>query len=335
MRPSVNAVLLWMVFLLIVHPLFAQDKKTVLQDSLNTSLKTNDANYLKDTSVLKKDTLKKSAITDSTDNTPPPRSHFQANLTFESNDVYLGRQDSSAIPLLTPEISYLFKSGFEIDFNVGVNVAAPAWMVNSWTLDGSYSFNPGNYSGQATLSWFNYSLNSGSPQASQKGSLAYDNSYNFGFIQPELTLTWTFADMPDYQATFALQHEFDFLENGNLSISPTATMNASTQNFYNSYYKNKRFSISRPGKPPHPSNVTISGEVLNSGKFQIMDYEFSAPVNYTAGKWTFAFTPTYAVPVNAADIKLTVNVNNQVATKTYQEVLPDVFYYQIAVTYAF
>jgi hypothetical protein len=66
-----------------------------------------------------------------------------------------------------------------------------------------------------------------------------------------------------------------------------------------------------------------------------MDYESSAPVNYTAGKWAFAFTLTYALPVNAAEISLTVKVNSQLVTKTYSEVLPNTFYYQIAVTYAF
>ena len=187
-----------------------------------------------------------------------------------------------------------------------------------------------------TLSVFNYSVNSGSPNAEQNGSLEYDNSYNFGFIQPSLNLTWAFAAHPDYQLAFALQHEFDFLSNGNLSVTPTATMNVSTQNFYNSYYKNRRFKIPRPGKPPLPANVTITGEVLNSDQFQIMDYEFSAPVNFTAGKWTFAFTPTLALPVNPADLRITVKVNNQSVSKDLKETLPaNVFYYQIGITYAF
>jgi hypothetical protein len=123
---------------------------------------------LKDTNLLKKDTLKKVVAANSSDSTPPPRSHFHASLTFESNNVYLGRQDSTVLPLLTPEISYLFKSGFEIDFSVRVNVAAPSPMVNSWTLDGSYSFNPGNYSGEVTLSWFNYNTNSEAPMLLKK-----------------------------------------------------------------------------------------------------------------------------------------------------------------------
>jgi hypothetical protein len=112
-------------------------------------------------------------------------------------------------------------------------------------------------------------------------------------------------------------------------------MNAASQNSYNAYYQNRRFSITRGGKPPLPENVTLSGEVLNSDKFQILDYEWSAPVNFSAGNWTFNFTPTYAMPVNPADIKATLQVNNIVKTYTYKEKLPNTFYVQIGITYDF
>jgi hypothetical protein len=330
MKPRFNCLLFFASLLFLSNHLNGQDKPAVFADSIANKNK----NFLKDSSLLKKDTLKK-ATTAAADSTPPARSHFQLNVVYESNDVYLGRTDSTVLPLVTPQISYIFKNGFEIDFNVGINVAAPSPTINSYSFDVSYSFNPGNYSGSATLTASNYSPNSGSPNAASQGSLAYNNSYDFGFIEPSLNLTWTFAKTPDYQLTFALQHEFDFLNNGNLSLTPTATMNASTQNIYNSYYQNKRFSIPRHGKPPLPANVTLSGEVLNSGEFQIMDYEYSAPVNFTAGKWSFDFTPTYAVPVNPADIKLTAKVNNQSSSKTYKETLPNTFYFQVGVTYAF
>jgi hypothetical protein len=338
MKLSFNTLLIWICCLSFANSLIAQDKKAVLQDSSNTTLTNKSAGYLKDTSLLKKDTLKKVVASNSGDSTPPAKSHFQLNLTYVSNDVYLGRADSTVLPLLTPEISYLFKSGFEIDFLVGFNANAPCLTLNSWTLDGSYTFNPGNYSGTATVSIFNYSPNSGSVNAAQNGNIEYSNYYTLPFIQPSLSLTYTFAapeTKADYQVTFALQQEFDFLNNGNLNITPAATMNASTQNYYNTYYKNKRFSIPRHGKPPLPANVSLSGEVLNSGEFQIMDYEFSAPVGFTAGKWSFTYTPTYAVPVNPPDIKLTAKVNNQTSVKTYKEQLTNLFYSQLSVTYAF
>jgi hypothetical protein len=245
-----------------------------------------------------------------------------------------GRKDSSVIPLITPEISYIFKSGFEIDLSVGYNTHEPSPQVNQYTLDGSYSFNPGNYSGSVTVNGFIYSKSSGSTTAEQKGSLVYDNSYSFSFIQPSLDLTWTVGNhLPDYQASFALQQEFDI---GNFSITPTATMNAATQNSYNSYYQNRRFSIPRnDGKPPLPANVSVSGEVLNADKFQVLDYEFSAPVSYTTGNWTFNFTPTEAFPVNPADIKATITVDNQSKSYTYKEKLPNTFYFSLEVTYAF
>jgi len=278
-----------------------------------------------------KDTLKKAPA--NADSTAPTPSHFALNVVYESNDVSNGRKDSTVIPLITPKISYIFKSGFEIDLSVGYNIHEPSPQVNQYTLDGSYSFNPGNYSGSVTLSGFLYSKQSGSTTAEQRGSLEYDNSYDLNFIQPGLNLTWTFNNgVPDYQASFSLQHEFDI---GNLSITPTATMNAATQNAYNSYYQNRRFSIPREGKPPLPANVTLSGEVLNASQFQILDYEFSAPVGYTAGKWNFSFTPTYALPVHPADIKLSIQVNNNIHSFTYKETLPNTFYVQFGVTYSF
>jgi hypothetical protein len=317
-----------------MNQLSAQDAKNVLQDSSKTNLSNKNANYLKDTSILKKDTLRKAVPVADADSSAPTPSHFQASLTWQSNNVYNGRKDSSVIPLITPEISYIFKSGFEIDLSVGYNTHETSPQVNRYTLDGLYSFNPGNYSGSVTLSGFIYSKNSGSTTAEQKGSLEYDNSYTFSFIQPSLDLTWTFGNhLPDYQASFALQHAFNI---GNFSIAPTATMNAATQNSYNSYYQNRRFSIPRnDGKPPLPTNVTLSGEVLNADKFQILDYEFSAPVSYTAGNWTFNFTPTEALPVNPADIKATLTVDNQSNSYTYKEKLPNSFYFSLEVIYAF
>jgi hypothetical protein len=245
-----------------------------------------------------------------------------------------GRKDSTVIPLLTPKISYIFKSGFEIDLSVGYNTHETSPQVNEYTLDGSYTFNPGNYSGSITLSGFLYSKQSASTTAEQKGSLEYSNSYSLPFIQPGLDLTYTFGNhIPDYQISPSLLQPFNI---GNLSITPTFTMNAATQNSYNSYYQNRRFSITRDNsKPPLNPDITITGEVLNANQFQILDYELSCPLAYTAEKWTFSFTPTYAMPVHPADIQLSVVTNNQTVIKTYRETLTNSVYVSIGCTFNF
>src|ERR1700761_1584837 len=163
------AVLIFCFFL--INDLSAQDSKSLLQDTALTNLHKKDINYLKDTSILKKDSLKKTVPASDADSSAPAPSHFQASLTWQSNDVNNGRKDSSVIPLITPEISYIFKSGFEIDLSVGYNTHETSPQVNQYTLDGSYSFNPGNYSGSVTVNGFIYSKNSGSTTAEQKGSL--------------------------------------------------------------------------------------------------------------------------------------------------------------------
>jgi hypothetical protein len=329
MKLNFNRLVILFSCIYFFNPLLAQDKPVVLQNSSKTDSIFKVSLLQKDTTILKKDTLKKA---DDADSTAPTPSHIELNLVYQSNDVTNGRKDSSVIPLITPKISYIFKSGFQVDLSVGYNVHDPSPQVNQYTFDGSYSFNPGNYSGSVTLSGFVYSKSSGSVTSEQKGSLAYSNSYTFSFIQPSLNLTWTFGNhIPDYQASPALQQQFTI---GNFNITPTVTMNAATQNSYNSYYKNKRFTIPRNGKPL-PPNITVSGEVLNSDKFQILDYELSAPANFTAGNWTFNFTPIYAIPINPADIQATIQTNNIKKTFNYKEKLPNTFYFEIGVTYDF
>src|SRR5450432_60705 len=334
MKASFSRLIVLMCFLSFSCPLVAQDKTAAIKDSSLISQKTKDSLHLKDTSSVKKDTAKKVVTADDEDSTTPTPSHLQVSVTYQSNNVNNGRKDSSVIPLVTPEISYVFKSGFEIDLEVGYNVHEPSPQVNQYTLDGSYTFNPGNYSGTVTLSGFVYSKQSASTTSEEKGSLEYSNSYTFPFIQPSVSFTWTFGNhLPDYQVSPALQHQFSI---GNLNITHTVTMNADTQNAYNSYYENRRFTVPRnDGKPPLGPGITITGEVLNASKFQILDYEPSCPVSYTGGNWTFSFTPTYALPVNPADIKATITTNNVARSYTYKEKLPNTFYWSVEVLYAF
>src|SRR5882672_7069706 len=93
--------------LCLINHLSAQDSKNLLQDSTITNVNKRDASYLKDTSIIKKDSLRKTVPAADADSSVPAPSHFQASLTWQSNDVNNGRKDSSVIPLITPEISYI------------------------------------------------------------------------------------------------------------------------------------------------------------------------------------------------------------------------------------
>jgi hypothetical protein len=69
----------------------------------------------------------------------------------------------------------------------------------------------------------------------------YQNGYDLGFIKPDLDINLSFGNKTDYTGSFSLEHGFTVLRN-KLEFTPTLTVNGGTQNYYDSYYKNKRYS---------------------------------------------------------------------------------------------
>jgi hypothetical protein len=266
------------------------------------------------------------------------KSHLQLTTIYETNDVYNGRKSNRMIPLVTPVISYIFKNGFQTGLSVGYDIHDPSPQVNQYNFDILYSINPGNgnYSSSLTASCFFYSDQSSSTTAEQKGSFEYDNSYDFTVFQAEADLSWIYGGGRDYGATFSLQHEFDFRK-GKISMIPEINMNAGTQNYYDSYYHHRKYRVNKKSKkPPVYEEVDVFGDVLNAGKFQILDYEFTVPVNCTFGHWAVDFTPTYALPVNPADIlAITSYQGSVISTKLVKEKLSNSFYAELGLTYSF
>jgi len=230
------------------------------------------------------------------------RSSFDAAVDYQSNSVYLGRKDSTTLPYLIPMLTYNHKSGFYASLSAAYLKNSIASRIDLWTLESGYSFSAGKYSGDITLSKYFYNALSTSVTSEITGGLSYRNSYNLGFIKPSVTATWSMGTMSDFEGSFGLEHSFEFL-NDNLELIPTFTANASSLNYYNNYYKSRKFSRRNKQKTVS-GTVDITGTVLNASAFRIMDYEASLPVTYIAHKWAFSFTPVYAIPVNAAKTQI-------------------------------
>jgi hypothetical protein len=153
-------------------------------------------------------------------------------------------------------------------------------------------------------------------------------------IKP-LDLSLDFGTRIDYTASLGLEHGFAIL-NEKLEFTPGVCVNAGTQNFYDSYYKNKRFSNKQTGKPTGNTGSTVMGSVANPSDFEILDYEASIPLSYTFSKWVVHFTPTYAIPVNPSVINIdTKQSNGNSSSKTVTEQLTNSFYMSIGMTFKF
>jgi hypothetical protein len=304
--------------------------KTEAQDS--SSIK------IKDTTIIKfTDTLtdkQKEEIQKSLDSLlKPAKSYFQAGISYLSNNVYMGRKDTVSIPYITATAGYYHKSGLYINTSASYLPNANPGRIDLFTIEGGYNFKAGKFEGQANADKFFYSSESNNVKAELKGSLSFFGSYDFGFIKPTITPALNIGNKLDFALTVGLEHTF-YADNDALDITPAINANGSTQNYYNSYYKERKFRIKKNGVIV--PKASISGAVDDAAAFKILDYEFTIPVNYTIKKFTFNFTPVYAVPVHPAMVTITTQVANLAPKiRTGAEKVSNSFFWQAGVTYKF
>lgn len=261
-------------------------------------------------------------------------SYFEGSLNYQSDNVYLGRKDSTVMPYIIPMVSYYHKSGLYFSASAAYLKTAADNRIDLVTVEGGYAFHAGKYSGDFTASKFFYNSQSTSVTSGISAALSCQNGYNLGFIKPVLTATLDFGSQPDFEGSFGLEHTFETLHD-NLDITPSFVTNASTLNYYDNYFEKKKFK-KKSGSKTITGTEKITGTVLNASAFRIMDYEASLPISYSAGRFTFNFTPTYAIPVHAAEVKIyTVYSTGSPTTKFTTEKLENSFFCTLGITYQF
>ena len=265
----------------------------------------------------------------------PKRSHLEAAVSFQSNDVYLGRKDSAVLPYYIPELSYYHKSGLYATASLNYLKNATDSRVDLVTLEGGYIFTTGKYDGQLSFSKYFYNSQSTSVTAEISASAAYQNSFDLGFIKPTFTGTLNIGRKLDFAGLFGLEHSFYFIDD-KLEITPTFAATASTQNYYNDYYKKRRYTIKRKGQVGQTGIANISGTVLNAGTFKLLDYEPTIPISYKIGKCTVNFTPIYSIPVHPANIDIqTTKADGTVTDHTRIEKISNSFYWTVGLDFLF
>jgi hypothetical protein len=263
------------------------------------------------------------------------KSYFETGISYQNNDVYFGRKDSSALPYFIPVLSYYNKSGIYFSAFINYLSSADASRVDAITVEGGYIFHTGNYDGQVNISKFIYNRQSTSVSSEIQASAGYQNGYDFGIIKTFLNLGLDFGPQIDYSASLGLEHGFSILHD-KAEFTPGICVNAGTQNFYNNYYENKRYSNSGKGKSTGNTGETIMGSVVNPSNFKILDYEASIPFTYNIQKLAIHFTPTYAMPVNPSLIDVnTKQSGGNSSNKTVTEHLTNSFYMSVGLSFKF
>ena len=255
------------------------------------------------------------------------RSSFKFDLNYLSNSVYLGRKDSLAVPYLTPGISFITPSGFFATANA--SFLTNEKRVDLFTIEAGYDWYKNHL--DLGVSGAKYFFNSGSVNVKSdlSASLSAYASYSFSFIKPIVTVDISAGNnKPDYTGSFGIEHSFVTGDDA-FSFTPSFTINASTQNYYDGYYKNRRYGKGRKAK-----TVTISAALDDASKFKIMDYELMGDAEYKVKNFSFYFDPVLAVPVNPNVITTTIKPPVAPATtRTTVEKIENSFYFTVGVSW--
>jgi len=224
---------------------------------------------------------------------------FSAGVNYQSKLHYFGRTDSLKSSGLFPTIGFELKQGFYVNSNfIFVHNPASPLAYNGTIIEGGFKFPQSrNFSGNIFYNQFLYKDNSELVQSALKSQTGMNLSYNNKIVNVNIGGDAKFSDRTDFGATAGLDHLFIYLIPSTkyaVAINPSAYAYGGTQNFTNTYYK-KQNVLGLPIGNQQPVTET-------STKFNILAYEFSAPIVFVAGKFNASVTPSYVMPQNLAKV---------------------------------
>jgi hypothetical protein len=251
--------------------------------------------------------LDSAKVLDKGDSTSKKTRTIFFGLTYGNNSSYLGRYQTEVLPYYSADISYKSKSGFWLsmfayDIKNSTAFVDEVDVMSGWNIDLSKRVDASVF---YTRFFFMESteLIKASVQNTASASVGLDWSH----LYSKITGHYIFGDTDDFFLVLDNSRYFELTEIFNkddyLSLEPKISIIAGTQTFVDTHYLNQGTPLIRPGGGP-PKGNPGSGAVVPPGTessrtvFDVLSYEFSLPVAYNTGKFSFEVTGRYSIPVN-------------------------------------
>lgn len=263
-------------------------------------------------------------------NRPDDKSDKKASLKigadYISNNVFMGRSDTAAKPIFAPNITYTFAFGLYLTAAADFIPSRQTNKLDDGNIGAGYNYTVGKFDGSISFTKMFYAATSTQVASSVSSETAASIEFSNDYITPGIAFNFAKGkgtSRNDYFLNPSLNHEFIFVQlfgdKDYLSITPAASLNAGTQNFYDSYF-------ARANKVKHQkTSAVLAAYRQNLTKFKLLDYEFSAPVEYSFRPFMISFTPTLAIPEN----KLPKTITNSQSTKA------ELFYFDLGLSLKF
>ncbi len=222
------------------------------------------------------------------------KNEFSASINYQSNLHYFGRVDSFKSSGLFPIIGYQLKNGlYGQGTAVFVQNPSTPFSYTGASVELGYRFpEKKHFEGNVYVSKFLYSDQSVLVQSALQGQTGVNITYKNKIVNVTGGADLKLSDQIDIGATAGINHLFVKKITGwkksAIAVMPMATLNAGTQNFTNTYI-DKTNVLGVPVTRQRTEKIE---------QFNILSYEFAAPIVLVAGKFNTYVIPSYVMPQN-------------------------------------
>jgi hypothetical protein len=229
------------------------------------------------------------------DTVVPRTSVFTANISYQNKLHFFGRTDSLKSSGFFPSLGYQHKSGLYANSNFIFfqNEVQPTTYAGT-SIEAGYRFpETKHFNGNLFFTKMLYKDKSALVQSALKAQTGLNLSFQNKVVNFNVGGDLKFSDQTDVGATAGVDHLFIWTipdSKSAVAFNPSAYIYAGTQNFQSTYKKQRTLN-----GLPIGGNQTVTESVK---KFNILAYEFSAPLVFVAGKFNASVTPSYVMPQN-------------------------------------
>lgn len=241
---------------------------------------------------------------------------FKIGANYLSNNVFMGRADTIRTPTILADMKYTFKNGIFLSATANYIPSRVTHKLDGGSAAAGYDFDiSDNLLGGVSFTKLFYTANSTQIGSAVNSTVNANLSYDIAsIITPLVSVDYNFLKQGfghDIFLNASISHDFVkegiFKSNDFFIISPTVSLNAGTQSFYDAYFVVKKYKLTKEALDllQGAESLIIKKRENQLSKFQLLDYEFSAPVEYKLGVLMLSFTPTYAVAQNKLPPRIT------------------------------
>lgn len=230
-------------------------------------------------------------------------------LTYGSNSSFLGRYQTEVLPYYSADMSYKSKSGFFLsvlayDINNSLTFLDEVDVMAAWNIDISKRVD-------ASVFYTRYFFTESTEliKASVANTASASMGLDWSFLYSKITGHYIFGGTHDFFLVIDNSRYVEFPQifrrDDYIALDPKISIITGTQTFVDTHYISQGTPLMRPGNAPSRGNPGSGGGGTNSSTtetsqtiFNVLSYEFSLPVSYNTGRWSFEITGRYAIPVN-------------------------------------